>query len=468
MINSSASQEILDRSKPPKPGEPKDVHFPQYIDTTLPNGVNLLLIENYKIPSVSIRLVFKHTGSIYDNGKFGLSSVTAEMLQKGTAKRTASQIAEEIDFLGANLSSGSDWDGTYISLSVLKKHLDKAIEILSDVVTHPAFNEDELQRVKEQRIAGIIQSKDDPNILSEKMFNRVVYENFPYENPLEGTETSIKNITTEDLKRFYEYFYRTGNLIIAFVGAVSLDEAMMILNENFHDLNTKPFEIPMFDDRVRDKKFEPNTVYIVNKPGAVQSCIKVGHLGISRNNPDFLTVSVMNTILGGYFGSRINYTLREKHGFTYGARSNFNPRYYPGDFSVDADVRTEVTDTSISLIIEELNRIVNEEVTDEELSSVKSYLTGIFPIQLETANAVATRVINLKMYDLPKDYYDTFISNVNKLTKKDIINAAKKYIHPDNLYFVLSGNANEIKVKLKRFGEVRIFDTDENEIKEKN
>jgi predicted Zn-dependent peptidase len=243
---------------------------------------------------------------------------------------------------------------------------------------------------------------------------------------------------------------------------------MMILNENFHDLNTKPFEIPMFDDRVRDKKFEPNTVYIVNKPGAVQSCIKVGHLGISRNNPDFLTVSVMNTILGGYFGSRINYTLREKHGFTYGARSNFNPRYYPGDFSVDADVRTEVTDTSISLIIEELNRIVNEEVTDEELSSVKSYLTGIFPIQLETANAVATRVINLKMYDLPKDYYDTFISNVNKLTKKDIINAAKKYIHPDNLYFVLSGNANEIKVKLKRFGEVRIFDTDENEIKEKN
>ena len=172
----------------------------------------------------------------------------------------------------------------------------------------------------------------------------------------------------------------------------------------------------------------------------------------------------MNTVLGGYFGSRINLNLREKHGFTYGARSGFAPRIFPGEFSVETDVRNEVTDASVKLIIGELKRIISEEISDEELQLVKNYLTGLFPLQLETANSVANRVINLKLYNLPNNYYSTYISNINKLTKADILRTAKKYIHPDNLCIVISGNSNAIKENLTKIKPVEIYDADGNPI----
>lgn len=457
-----AQDDVLDRSKPPKPGPPKDVQFPDYFDTTLPNGVNLLVIENSKIPAVSVRLVFKNAGSYYDYDHPGLASITAEMLTKGTANRTASQIAEEIDFIGGSLSSGSDWDGSYVSLSLLKKHLSKGIEVLSDVVLNPVFAEDEISRVKEQRLSSILQSKDDAGSLSDKMFNKVVFGDSPYGHPAEGTEESIKELTRKNLEDFYRGKYLSHNLIIAFVGDITKEEALSIIDSYFSKLRTvKSQDIT--------KVYSPedngsNSVYVVNKPEAVQSNLRVGHIGIARNNPDFLAVSVMNTILGGYFGSRINYNLREVHGFTYGARSYFNPRLYAGDFSVDADVRSEVTDTSVSLIMDELNRISTEEVSDDELQTVKNYLTGVFPLQLETANAVASRVINLKLYDLPKDYYNKYISEINKLTKQDILNAAKRYIIPGKIRIVVSGDAGKIKEKLKRFGDVKVYDADGKEL----
>jgi zinc protease len=457
---------ILDRTKPPKAGPPKDIEFPEYYDTTLSNGINLLVIENHKIPAVSVRLVFKNAGSFQDGSKYGSASITAELLTKGTKTRSAIQIAEEIDFLGASLSSGSDWDGSYISLSVLKKFLNEAAEVLADVVLNPVFDEEEISRVREQRIASILQGKDDANILSDRMFNKVVFENTPYSNPHEGTEESIKSITKKDLNDFYTGHYKPSNLILAFVGAISPEEALQIVNDKFGAWKNNGLIKAKTDNQNNtvNKSFSENFIYIVDKPGAVQSNLRIGHIGIERNNPDFTAVTVMNTILGGYFGSRINLNLREKHGFTYGARSGFNARILPGDFSVDTDVRNEVTDTSIKLIVDELKRIISEEVTDEEMQTVKNYLTGLFPLQLETANAVATRVINLNLYNLPKDYYSTYISALNKLTKKDILNAAKKYIHPENLYIVVSGSAEAIKEKLETIKSVKVFDADGNQI----
>lgn len=458
----SAQDDVLDRSKPPLPGPPKDVEFPDYFDTTLPNGINLLVIENNKIPAVSVRLVFKDAGSYHDNDKYGLASMTAEMLTKGTTNRSASTISEEIDFIGGSLSSGSDWDGSYVSLSLLKKHLSSGIEVLSDVVINPVFSDDELSRAKEQRLSSLLQAKDDAGSLSDKMFSKVVFEGMPYGHPAEGTEQSVTNMTRSDLETFYKQNYIAGNLIIAFVGDITVEEAVSITDKYFSKLSTfttnsesnhQPVELPV-----------TNTVYIVNKPEAVQSNLRIGHVGISRNNPDFIAVSVMNTILGGYFGSRINFNLREKHGFTYGARSYFNPRLVSGDFSVDTDVRSEVTDTSVGLVIEELQRITSEEITDDELQTVKNYLTGVFPLQLETANAVASRVINLKLYNLPKDYYNKYISAINNLTKQDILNAAKKYIYPGNLFIVISGDAGKIKDKLSKFGSVQVYDADGNKL----
>ena len=462
MVNEANSQiDKLDRSKPPKSKPPKDVVFPDYYDTTLPNGINLLVIQNYKIPSVSIRLVFKDAGSFHDDGNPGIASITSELLTKGTKNRSAIQIADDVDFYGASLSSGSDWDGGYVSLSCLKKHLDKVIDVLADVVLNPVFSEEEINRLKEQRISSIIQGKSEPSVLSDKLFNKIVFGKFPYSQPAEGTEESIKVLTKEQIQDFYTKHFCPNNLLMAFVGAISVDEALQIVNDKFQNWinNCSKEEQKQYEIH---SDFSTKKVYIADKTEAVQSNIRIGHIGIARNNPDYIAVTVMNTLLGGYFGSRINYNLREKHGFTYGARSSFSARTYAGDFSVDADVRNEVTDSSITLIIEELQRIVTEQVTDEELQMVKNYLTGIFPLQLETANAVATRVINLKLYGLPKDYYSRYISNILKLTKDDILNAARKYINPDNIYIIISGNSKDIKEKMKKFGDVEIYDSDGN------
>lgn len=455
-----AQVEKLDRSKPPKSKPPKDVVFPDYFDTTLPNGINLLVIENYKIPSVSIRLVFKDAGSFHDGDSPGIASITSELLTKGTKSRSAIQIAEEVDFYGASLSSGSDWDGSYVTLSCLKKHLAYIIDVLSDVVMNPEFSEDEIKRLKEQRITSIIQGKDEPSVLSDKLFSKVVFGTFPYSKPSEGTEESINNLTRDQILGFYKNHYCSNHLLLAFVGAISKEEAFRIVEDKFQSWSNR-CEKEIISDVSIQSDYDHNKVYIADKPDAVQSNLRIGHTGITRNNPDFVAVTVMNTILGGYFGSRINFNLREKHGFTYGARSNFPARLYPGDFSVDADVRNDVTDSSITLIFEELRKIISEEVTDEELQMVKNYLTGIFPLQLETANAVATRVINLKLYNLPKNYYSTYISSINKLTKQDIQNVARKYIHPDKMYIVLSGNSKSIKEKMKKFGDVIIYDSND-------
>lgn len=461
IINSSTNR--LDRTKPPVSHPPKDVRFPGYFDTTMVNGINLLTIENTKIPVVSVKLIFKNSGSYFDGDKFGLSSLVSELLTKGTKNRTASEIAEEIDFLGASLSSGSDWDGSFITLTVLKKYLDKAIEILADTVTNPIFLEDEISRLKDQRTATLLQSKDDASYLSEKLFDKVVYGSYPYANPLEGTIETISKITRSDIINFYNQKYLSQNIIIAFAGYITKEEAVNFTDKYFVNYrNENNIQSEILSDI--NYPYPNHDIYLVGKRGAVQSNIKIGHLGIERNNPDFIHVIVMNTLLGGYFGSRINYKLREVHGITYGARSVFNTKLLQGDFMVDADVRNEVTGFAVQLIKEELEKITSEKVKDEELQFVKNYLCGTFPLTLETPNSVISRVINLKLYNLPKNYYNTYVSRINNTSKEDIYNMAKKYIHPDKLYIVISGNTKEIKEQVVKFGKPRIFNSDFDEL----
>lgn len=452
----------FDRSSPPKPGTPKDVHFPEYFETVTDGGINVLVIENHKIPAVSIRLVFKNAGSFFDGSKPGLATMTSELLTKGTLNRNAEQVAEDIDFLGASLASWADWDGSFVSLSSLKKHLNKAIDVLADVVLNPVFKEEEINRVKEHRISSIIQGKDDTSNLADKLFNRIVFDNHPYAEPPEGNENSIRNISNADITEFYNKFYSPQNLILSFVGAISVEEALSIVNDRFSGWKSSGIT-GLNTPADYNSSYSAKNIYIADKPGAVQSSLKIGHTGIERNNPDYTAVTVMNTVLGGYFGSRINYNLREKHGYTYGARSGFNSRLLKGDFSVETDVRTEVSCHAAELILGELKSITENLITDDEMKLVKNYLSGTFPLQLETANAVASKVINLKLYELEKDYYDKYISNINRITKEDILTVAQKYIHPDNCYVVLSGNAEMIKNDFSKSGNVVIFDENGNQ-----
>lgn len=452
----TSKEKILDRSRPPRSGKPKDVNFPKFFESKTSNGITVLVIQDKRLPLISSRFVFKsgaYLDHFFGKEKYGLGSLTSEILTKGTESRNASQIAEEIDFLGASLSSGCTYDATFVSSYSLKKYFGKVFDIMADVILNPSFLEDELKRSSDQRLNSLLSMSDDGDYLADKIFSKYVFSKSPYSFPLEGESTSLKNITTGDLRSFYKKVFSPENLIVAFVGDISPDEALLKLEDNFSSWNNR-FSLK---EEIILPEFNKNSkVFITDKKGAVQSSLKIGHLGISRNNPDFIKVNVMNTILGGYFTSRINKNLREVNGYTYGARSFFSSYRYSGDFSITTEVKTDITSDTNREILKELKDMSSKYVSKEELQNVKNYISGNFPLQLETPNDIASKVINLKLYGLENDYYNTYLKKVNEITKEDIRDAAEKYIHPDRLIFSIAGKAKALKDEMKLFGEVEV------------
>ncbi len=451
----------LDRSKPPKAGPPKDVKFPDYSEETLPNGLKLIVYEQHELPTVAVSLVIRG-GSMNDGAAPGLASMTGELLTKGTAKRNATAIAEEIEFLGGSLGAGAGWDNSTVSLSILSKYLDKGMEIMADAVLHPAFPAEELDRSREQRLASILQRKANANALAGIQFARAVYGGHPYGKPSDGTEASIKGLTREQIVDFHAKYFLPNNGFIVAVGDVTPKRMRELVSGLFKDwkrASVPGTAFPPIADVAAQK------IEVVDKPGAVQSAILVGHVGVERKNPDYIPVTVMNTLLGGYFGSRLNLNLREDKGYTYGARSGFDARLYRGPFSAGAEVRNAVTDSSVAEILKEIGRIRTEPVPQKELDGVKSYLTGMFPIQIETPSQVASRIVAIEMYGLGKGYYNSYNSKIGAVTADDILRVAKKYLHPDKLVIVCAGKADLLKTTLAKFGSVEMFDADGNILK---
>jgi zinc protease len=456
----SNSQEKIDRTKPPKPGPESKVKFPSYYEKTLPNGLKVIVIENHEQPIVYVSFVVK-SGSTYDGELPGLASVTAELLTKGTKTRSATQIAEEIDFVGGSLNATASWDATNVSVLVLKKYLGVGVDILQDVVLNPTFPEEEIERVRTQRLASIKQSKAEAGYLAGVRFSKELFAGHPYANESGGNEESIQKMKRDDLVKFYQTHFIPNNSFIIFAGDITPSEALPLVEKYFGGWKKGKNPHKEFQT-VKD--VNQTKVVIVDKPGAVQSAIRIGHLGIDRKNKDYVKVYTLNTLLGGYFNSRINMNLRETHGYTYGASSFFDARIYPGPFIVSADVRNEVTDSSIAEVIKELKRIIDEPVPEDELKMAKDYIVGSFPLQIETPAQVASRVMTIEIYGLPKDFYDRFREEVKKITAKDIQGTARKYLHPDKLLIVVSGNSKQIKPVLEKFGPVVVYDADGNKI----
>jgi len=456
----SNSQEKIDRTKPPKPGPESKVKFPSYYEKMLPNGLKVIVIENHEQPIVYVSFVVK-SGSTYDGELPGLASVTAELLTKGTKTRSATQIAEEIDFVGGSLNATASWDATNVSVLVLKKYLGVGVDILQDVVLNPTFPEEEIERVKTQRLASIKQSKAEAGYLAGVRFSKELFAGHPYANESGGNEESIQKMKRDDLVKFYQTHFIPNNSFIIFAGDITPSEALPLVEKYFGGWKKGKNPHKEFQT-VKD--VNQTKVVIVDKPGAVQSAIRIGHLGIDRKNKDYVKVYTLNTLLGGYFNSRINMNLRETHGYTYGASSFFDARIYPGPFIVSADVRNEVTDSSIAEVIKELKRIIDEPVPEDELKMAKDYIVGSFPLQIETPAQVASRVMTIEIYGLPKDFYDRFREEVKKITAKDIQETARKYLHPDKLLIVVSGNSKQIKPVLEKFGPVVVYDADGNKI----
>lgn len=454
--------EVIDRSKQPKAGTAKNIQFPEFFETKTENGITILVIEDKRLPLVTTRFVFR-SGSSNDyfagEKKSGLASFATELLTKGTALRDAERIAEDIDFMGATLLTGCDLDSTHISSFGLKKYFDNIFDIISEIILEPRFSEDEINRLRAQRINSLLSMMDDGDYLADKVFKKNVYCNTPYSIPVEGTLQTIKSLERKDIVASYENSFYPENLIAAFVGDITPDEVLKKMNAVFSNWKMKKKNETSF---VFPEKDKATKIYLTQKNGAVQSSIKMGHRGIERSNSDYISVYVMNMLLGGYFTSRINKNLREKNGFTYASRSLFNANRFAGDFAVSTEVKNDITSDAVKEILYEVREMQNNLVADEELQNIKNYISGSFPMRLETPNAIASRVMNLKLYDLDREYYNTYLKKVNAITRQDIQQAAEKYLFPDNLVISIAGDTKEIIQNVSQFGDVEtsesIFD----------
>lgn len=449
---------MIDRKIMPIGKVSRDINFPEFKKHTLSNGIKVYFVNDNSYPVTTIRYLFK-MGSYNDfflgKEKFGTATLTAEMLSKGTKNRNALDIAEQIDFTGAMLSSGAGYDASYLMMSCLSNNFDSMFGLTGEMIFEHTFPEDELSSKKEQLVNMLISLQDDGSFLAERIFKTEMYRNTPYQYDPDGYIESINNICTKDLFDFVKNYYTSKNLIIAVVGDFNEDKVLKDIEAKYSTLKsetkTDNYE---FDNKVK----EGTKVYLVEKDDASQTSLHIGHKGIKRNNPDYINVSFLNNLLGGSFTSRINKNLREKNGLTYGARTSFNCKMYSGDFSIETEINIDKTKFAVEEIIKELNDIKDNFVSDIELEETKNYIIGNYPLQLETSNGVSGKLLSMELYNLNKDYYNTFLRNINSITKEDVSYAAKKYLLPDDLQIVAAGNVDKLKEQLSKFGEIEIID----------
>jgi zinc protease len=447
----------LDRTQPPSPGAIQSVSFPPIREESLSNGLRVFIVENHAQPIVNV-IMYVRAGSTEDPAQLeGLAAVTSDLLTKGTLTRNALEIAEAIDFVGGSLHAGTSWDATTISIGILTKFLETGLNLLEDVALRPSFPQEELERVKLQRLAAISQAKADAGYLADSLFSRLVFPDHPYGQESSGTEASIEEITTAHIRSFYKDYFGPERSFIVASGDVDPERFLADLESRFGGWSSKS----VAKDKYAPEQHLPGTrVALVEKAQAVQSAIRVGHLGIQRNETDFVKLHVLNMLFGGYFNSRINLNLREKHGFTYGARSYFDARMMPGPFVVSTEVSTGVTARAVEEILSEMRRITVEPISAEELEMVKNYVIGSFPLQIETPQQVAARVAAIILYGLPRNYYDTYREIVANLTCEELFAAAKKYLHPNDVTIVVSGNVDAIRSGMEELGPLSVYDMD--------
>lgn len=452
------------RAKPPAPAPPREWKFPDLHRTTLRNGLRLIAARHSNAPLASIRVVIRSGAGAEPQDKAGLASITAGLLEEGAAGRSSMEIAEEVARLGAFLGAGADWDASYAALDVLSKNLSEGLQIVRDVLLEPHFEQDELDRARDERLTSIIQQRDDPASIAARSFSRRLYEGIRYGTPLIGSEETVAAITREDVADFYRQAYVPSNVSIVITGDVEPDDVLEMVETGF-DQWEGPADVPPLPEKPR--RAEATRVLVVDRPGSVQSEIRIGHVGVERATEDYFPIVVMNALLGEVFNSRIMINLRERHGYTYGARSSFVFRKHAGPFVVSTAVRSEVTVEAVREVFSELDRIRREEIAEDELEHAKNYLMGVFPATVETANDLANRIQEMELYELPTDYFEHYRENIRSVTRHDAARAAEQYISPQAATIVIVGQARDLFARLSELGHLtEVVDIDGNPIAE--
>ena len=443
----------------PKPGPVRSYRFPDFIDERLPSGIRLVTAPVAKLPVVTV-LVIVDAGSADDPpGKEGVAALTAALLLEGTARFSGAELAERFELLGASVEAGADWDSAFAKITMLSDRVDEATTLLGEVLSEPAFPEREVERLKAERLAEILQLETEPRGLADEKFSEFLYSaGSRYSKPDEGSSESVSGLVRDDVEEFYRARYRTGSTTVVVAGDVSADKARTLVTNAFKGWASGTSERRQLIATPRTNR---KTVHIINKRDAPQSELRIGHIGLPRKTPDFFPTLVMNAVLGGLFGSRINLNLREAHGYTYGASSFYDWRRGPGPFVVSTAVQSEVTTPALREILLEIERIRAAKITEDELSLARDYLDGVFPIRYETTAAIASALATLVIYALPSDYYDAYRTNIRGVTVDEVLRAARAHLHPDDLQTVVVGDANVIRGSLAQLelGDLQIHES---------
>jgi predicted Zn-dependent peptidase len=445
----------LDRSIVPQPGPAPKIQIGKATSFTLPNGMKVIVVENHKLPNVTYSLSLNLT-PIAEGNKAGYISIAGDLLSAGTTTKTKGQIDEAIDFIGGSLSTSA----SSISGSCLSKHSQTMLALMQDVLLHPSFPEEELEKTRKQMISGLTSEKTDPNAVSDKVGNVVRYGvRHPYGEF--ATENTLNNIKREDLLGYYQTYFSPLVATLVVVGDVNPERALIYAQKYFGEWKGNAVPVRTYP---APAELKANQVAFVAMPGAVQSVIDVTYaVSLNITSSDYLAATVLNNILGGSgFQTRLMQNLREDKAYTYGAYSSMSPDDVIGNFSAGASVRNDVSDSAIVQLLFEMDRLCTEAVSAETLKSAKSIMSGAFARRLENAGTVAQFAYNISKYNLPADYYETYLERLNAITAEDVQAAAKKYLKANNCYISVVGN-KDILEKLKPFsknGEVMQFNTD--------
>jgi zinc protease len=450
----------VDRTKKPPPGPTPHIALPKIQHAVLKNGLAVRLVEYHKLPLVQCNLVLA-TGTTADPAsKAGTANLVTRLLDEGTEKRTSLGIADALDYIGARLSASTTYDGSFVTLETLKEHLAAALDIFSDVLLHSTFPQGEFDRVKREVLTSLTQQQDQPAVIATKVFAGKLYGSaHPYGRPSDGTEESVGKITVDDLRAFYQTSFRPNNSTLVVVGDVTLEEFVPLVEGTVDSWESRHVDGVTLPPPEREGKA---AIYLVDKPQAAQSEIRIGEVGLQRNTPDYFPVLVMNTVLGGSFNSRLNWNLREQKGYTYGTGSQFQFRKGRGPFSTFGGFKTSVTDSSITETLKEIELLRKEEVSKSDLELAKDFLTRSLPRTFETPRQIASQLATLVLYGLPDDYFDTYIQNVEKVTAQDVRRVAEQHLSPDNMTVVVVGDVAAIRSGLEKLnlGSVMLCDSE--------
>ncbi|MBI4164983.1 MAG: insulinase family protein [Acidobacteria bacterium] len=437
------------REEPPEVPPPKPLILPTPTVAKLSNGLQVVVVERRALPLLTLRLVVRSGAESDPQQLPGVAQMTAEVLTQGTSRRSAREISDAVDSMGAQLTSGAEWDQSYAELAGLSDQTDRAFELLSDIVRHPAFPAEEVDRKRQQSISALDLLRDDPAYMADAVFNVLVFQGTPYGHPLDGTVETLRRLSRRDLEAFHARYYQPDNCILAVVGDISQGDALARVEKFFGEWKgTAPSSSlpPAGSERIWRR------IVVVDKPDAVQTEIRAGNRSVRRDSPQYYALTVANQVLGGPAVNRLFRQLRSRRGLAYGASSELTLQQTAGAWMGKTSTRTSETVRSLRAMLEEIDRLRSGHVSSQEMRMAKSYLVGHMALEFETSDDIAAQTLELIVHRLPLSYWNDFAEQVNRVEPSDVTVSAEEDLNENSQVIVLVGDSSQFSRELRKVG----------------